>query len=204
MIEQLLCTNINRLPPVPGPSSLAAGTTSLGYYGQVAAADFVSSVDLASRLNMSVGTPIANSETWLKFAYKGKTLFISKQCVRNFISPQQLDDNNLTLGNRTITINGRSYYIRVIRGGSTTPGTGSEWNDLIYRVSVNDPTSTFWAKFTDAELRIGTTAGCTTWCMETPMVNRVYRGYNGLTPWATGALGSSTTTTGWRPVLELM
>lgn len=203
MLETLLFNNRVRANE-PGPQKLVAGDDQLGYYGIVEAADFISGTDLAAMVGLNAGTVIANTGQWLKFAYKGKRLYIAKQPFRNFISGNHLADVNIVSGNRQVNILNRSFAVRLVRGGSVTPGAGSEWNDLLYRVHASDPTGTFWERFTNEELVVGVGNGRTTWCMEVPTAARVYRGYGSLTEWATGGLGSTSATTGWRPVLELV
>jgi len=190
---------------VPGPATLRNGDSTLGYYGQVPTSEFITSTDLATQVNLTAGTALANNETWLKFAYKGKVLFVAMQPFRNFISPTQLEAANLINGAKTITFLGRLYKVRLMLGGAASPGNGSEWNDLIYRVHASDPTGSNWEAFTNADLVVGVGNGRTSWCQEIPSgTNRTYRGYASLTEWASGGTGSATATTGWRPVLELV
>lgn len=190
---------------IPGPTTLKAGNSDLGYYGQVPSDTFITSERLTAAVGFKNGQPLTNNETWLKFSYKGKMLFVAKQPFRNFVSVTDAENLNIVDGGRILRINGYLYAIRLIKGGSTSPGTGSEWNDLIYRVSANDPTGTKWESFSNADLSVGTGNGRSTWCQEKPNgTSRVYRGYASLTDFATGTSATGTVSTGWRPVLELM
>jgi hypothetical protein len=204
MLESLLFTGKGRRGGEPGPKELVAGNAQLGYYGVVDATEFITGDELAALVGLTSGTAIPNTGEWLKFAYKGKILYVAKQPFRNFISGNQLAAANIVNGNRQVTWLERNYLPRLLFGGASTPGNGSEWNDLIYRVHVNDPTGTFWEQFTNEQLVVGVGNGRTTWCQEVPAGSRVYRGYASLTEWTTGGLGSATATTGWRPVMELV
>jgi hypothetical protein len=67
----------------PGPKVFKAGDMQLGYFGEVPAADFVNA-NLISPL-VEAGNDLTQGGAtiaWLKFAYKGKILYISKSPLR--------------------------------------------------------------------------------------------------------------------------
>jgi hypothetical protein len=66
----------------PGPQALIAGDLDMGFYGTVNASDFIDWTTFIAWANVSVPAknPYAN-QMWLKFAYKGKTLFMPYQPV---------------------------------------------------------------------------------------------------------------------------
>lgn len=197
----------------PGPQVLAAGNLNLGWYGEVSAAELISGDALATQVGLTSGTAINSTAGWLKFSHLGKTLFVAKRAFRHSILLQSLADANIEFGTRHVIIGPYEFKIRLIKGGNANPATviGGEWNDLIYRVSENDPTNTFWALNTnnDLGLIVDTNPGCNTTCQET----RNFEPYTGerltrggySTPltgnWAQLA-GATNSYYGWRPVLE--
>jgi hypothetical protein len=110
-------------------------------------------------------------------------------------------------------------------------GAGSEWNDLLYRVHTDvpdcgDPTigmpggnettrhggpqdGTNWASYTNAELQVyysDAGDGTYCWCQEqgNDTSRRVYRGYGGVAAFITLTADTTSTSFGWRPVLEMI
>ena len=171
----------------------------------------------------------------------GGILFIPKMTIRHSISWDNLyskglvygtDDNGLaptgtpTNQMRIVSKNGFNYKVRLIRGSSINPhnGTsgfnvaitqGSEWNELMYRVSSANPNGTgeSFAMYTDAQLNIGHGHGSGssryryTWCQEQHSVGSTYRVIRGsISVDSLNTITSSLTNfcIGWRPVLELI
>lgn len=194
MLEMFLCNQDRDGLP-------AQGNKDLGYYGEVPADKFITGSSLASQMGIATSNPVDLNSPWLKFAFKGKILYIAKHPLVNFISWQALNNAGVVDGTRTVRIDGRLFKVRLITG--VNDGTG-EWNNLIYRVHASDPTATYWARFSNADLYVGVGDGRTTWCQEMVSNRYVYRGYGSLTDYQTGLIGSATATTGWRPVLELV
>ena len=188
------------------------GNELLGYFGEFPSDYVVSSGVLAEM----VGIPdklIAGQDTvpWLKFSYFGKVLYIAKQSVCNLISWNTLNAAGLATGSRIIDINGKRYKVRMIRGVASEDG--NEWNDLIYRVHYQDPTETFWERFTDAELGLGGLSagnyrlGSFVYTQNAfDASNAVYRGggLDGASITKTSSISNTSATKdyGWRPVLE--
>ena len=208
---------------------------NVDYYGEVSASDFFTGDELSTLLGVTQGT-LQNSDTdWFKFGLHGKILFIPKMAIRHSISWDYLyskglvygtDDNGLaptgtpTNQLRIVSKNGFNYKVRLIRGSSIDPhnGTygvnlvitqGSEWNELMYRVSNANPngTSENFAMYTDVQLNINSGNGRYTLCQEQYEVGGIYRVIRGLSP--VGHLYYSSSSNagyyrGWRPILELI
>ena len=86
---------------------------------------------------------------------------------------------------------------------------GSEWNELMYRVSSANPngTSGNFAMYTDEQLNITSGNGLYTWCQERYSVgspHRVLRGDKSVDYLSIGLYSNSNYGMGWRPVLELI
>lgn len=181
--------------PVPGPTALKAGDAQLGYYGTLTSSAMLGSVEASSLIGLTVGTAINSTTDWLKFAYKGKILFVPKMPLRRDVTWNDIYAAGAVYGvagvgnfpatpnvnqNRTVTIGGNKFLVRLFKGADADPcptaqyavnnvvGTqNSEWTQLMQRVWDTDPTATFWEKFTAAQM--GTTIGasdCGAWCQE--------------------------------------
>ena len=94
----------------------------------------------------------------------------------------------------------------MLTGGITSPGTDSEWNELLYRVHIE--TKNFqsnWDTYDNVELNIGSHNGLACWVQETYFSDRaIVRGRNGLQLWTLYRIDNGNCLTGWRPVLELV
>jgi hypothetical protein len=169
----------------PGPQTLKAGDLSMGYYGIVQSVDFTTWDALLAWSNVTYSSknPIAIQD-WIKFAYKGKTLFTPKQPIAaatwnalylaglvygtNDNGPRTYNTQTATNQYRTMLIQGSTFKVRLptsapagfdlsqtvsslstgatltVLGSyytpdsydtvSTTDLTGSEWNDLFYKL----------------------------------------------------------------------
>jgi len=142
----------------------------------------------------------------------------------------------------TVTVGGNEYIVRLLTGAESDPfpesdplfftadmvdmdvGGGSEWNDLIYRVHVDIPTSDGtdgmradrhggpqvgdnWTNYSDADLNVAVGNGRYTWCQEqsdTTSFYRVFRGNNDVAYFTRGNADNTHSLYGWRPVLELV
>lgn len=220
----------------PGPQELQAGDLHIGYYGQVTDAELFTGDELAAAIGLSEGTSVGDEIGWFKFAYKGKVLYIPKRPLRTGVRWQTLYalgcvygtnnggpiDLDFTVNQLTmVEKNGVTYIVRLPRGlnvstpssnitGDDPPIThGSEWNDLMYRVSSTVPNSQVernWEEFSDDEL--GFTLGATndgSLCQERRLDNTNYvflRGYTKVSNTSGGFLIS--TGYHWRPVLEVI
>ena len=204
------------------------------YYGELSASEFFTGDELSTLLGVTQGT-IRNSNTdWFKFGLHGKILFIPKMTIRHSISWEHLYSKGLVYGTddiglfptgtptnqlKIVSKDGFNYKVRLIRGSSTDPrngliGTnkpisqGSEWNELMYRVSSANPngTSENFAMYTDAQLNITSGFGRYTICQEQYSVGSTVRVIRGGSVGHLSYFTSSNTypSWGWRPVLELI
>lgn len=185
------------------------------FLGEVPAAELINSNGLSSLLGFGKGTLMNTNEPWLHFIDGGKELFIAKRPLRYGMSWTQLKSANLIYGDRTVTIGGKQYRVRLIKGVDNDPFTSSnehsqntEWNRLLYPICTDRPAGyPEWASYTSAQLGMGVSqTGRTNWCQESQVgsTSRLIRGSFGLT--ASSAAGESYTWAelGWRPVLELI
>ena len=91
MIELLLSSgNQGRLyfpESGPGNKTLRAGTEDIGYFGTVTSVELFAGWELTSFLGLTAGiTNKDTNNTWMKFIYKGKFLFVCKELVRYNLS----------------------------------------------------------------------------------------------------------------------
>jgi len=173
------------IPPVgPGPTTLVAGDTAAGFYGEVTGEELITYGALSTSVGLSAGTLINDSTSvWLKFALDGKTLFISKKRVRNEISWEDIYNigavygtgdtgthpiNGGVIQDRTVTIGQNIFKVRNLKGAAEDPvpnlayathtdpieTAGSEWNRLLYPVHRDDPAG--WATYNNGDLEFGT------------------------------------------------
>lgn len=192
-----------------GPQSLMGGDAQWGFYGEVASADFISGDALATAVGLSAGTSQNSTSDWLKFNANGRIVLIPKLTFRNTVSWENIyqagavygDDTNglypagtARLQDAVVTIDGFDYRVRLLRGASTDPisGTlngwdiptthGSEWNRLLYPVhsgvhtDAQNPTPhtdpnaaayASWASYSDADLGVdNANIGGRTLCQE--------------------------------------
>jgi hypothetical protein len=202
------------------------------FYGEVAEADFITVAALTSLVGMgSIGSVTNANTTWLKYRYKGKTVYMPKKALRHGMTWEAMNNLGITKGTTQFQINGKAHTLRLPTGAASEPAgygtiaTGGSFNDLIYPVyggvSLNQPEVQAyprWAAYTDAELGLSTSkatsagAGVMTWCQEIITGNSAHlvRGYNDadnagnrqlLAGWYV-ALNGTQTYAGWRPIIE--
>ncbi len=119
----------------PGPQQLIDGDLEVGYFGEVASVDLINTASLASRFNITGSVSSADPQ-WMKFAYKGKILFIPTISILYGLSWKSLYDAGLVYGTddfgdhnlpglvgvnqrRVITINGENFLVRLLKGKPT-------------------------------------------------------------------------------------
>lgn len=123
------------------------------FLGEVSASEFITGVDLAAMVELTQGTAHNPTSGWFKFLTKeGITLYIAVKSYRYNISWDDINTRDLVFGNRTVTIGGLNYKVRL--PSTTASGSvagmdsantwdpvycyGSEWNRLMYPL-VEDP-----------------------------------------------------------------
>lgn len=203
------------------------------YYGEVAEADFITAAAFTTLVGMgSIGSVTNGSVNWLKYRYKGKTVYMAKKALRHGMTWEQMNALGITKGTQQFTIGGKQYTVRLPTGYQSEPAnhalaaTGGSFNDLIYPVyggvSLNQTEIQAyprWAAFTDLELGLGRTKteaaagpGTLSWCQELTTSNNhhLVRGYNdadneGVRQIVSGwyiALNGTQVYAGWRPIVE--
>lgn len=174
---------------MPGAETPIAGDANYGYFGEVAAADFINGADLCALLGITAGTLINSLAGWLKVARGGQRYLLSKMCIRHSISWDALNALGCVYGEKLVAIQGGLYAVRVL--------SDTEWNALIYPLHTNYDT---WASFSDTELGI---ASIYTWTSTVGGSVRVLRGGSvtgSITNDPTGAPSSYA----FRPILEFI
>lgn len=191
---------------------------------------------LAQTLGIGNATPevlINNDSGWLKFAHNGKIKYIAKKPFMHTVSWNDIAKAEAVYGNRTVRIGSRLFRVSLLSGAEADPsswittstasdnkGAGSEWNELIYRVHADVPTSgtttshggaqigSNWHNFNDADMTMTSASGngSYTWCRETvasSTADRVVRGAS-LSSFSYGTSSLAGTNLGWRPCLTLI
>ena len=212
----------------PGNPMLIAGNMEQGYFGVVPSSQLITGDALASMVGISAGTSQFSSEGWLKFAYQGKIQFVAKKPIRHTISWYDIKDANCIYGDKTITIGGLTYKVRLMRGANQDPAGGyegtinhnSEWNKLMlpihiqakdkswaYKSNVEADVPYWGIDFTDADLHTHTNhgSGAYSWCQETAgsIGKYIIRGFRGVS-YSHSQSSQAHAYYGWRPVLELV
>lgn len=142
---------------ITNPDQLKAGDSILGYYGQVLSSDFISPELLTEQLGFATANIInQGNNVWLKFSYNGKTLLISQKPTAKGVSYNDILGLHLIDESRKMTIKFDNYAVRIPKG--TPTDVYRDIDDLIYRVSVNDPSETYWESFSDDDLGIAQTS----------------------------------------------
>jgi len=201
-------------PPVgPGPTTLLAGDDQLGWYGEVTGEELITYSGLSSAVGMSAGTLQHDAEsTWLKFAHQGQILFVAKKPIRHTVTWDDINAVNAVYDDvsaPTVQVGSDNLRVTLLTGGDADPtsSAGGEWNDLLYRVHVDDPTGTRWASYTNGDISVGTGNGRSSWTQETyasDASRRVNRGLSSLTYFGTYTSSVTISVYGWRPCLRLV
>ena len=187
--------------------------------------------ELADIIGLSDGISQFDEVPWLHFNDEGRDIYIAKKPFKHSISWDQLNAAGVVYGSKTVTIGGKLYMVRLLRGGNgdptasgtysgynTTEHQGSEWNRYMYPIhstthlnTSNPNTSDMGtlAQYTDQQLHMHYDYGNGTysWCQEvsgTGASARVIRGNIGVTYGNGGTSSNTSTGFGWCPVLELI
>ena len=200
----------------------------LQFLGEVS---LITGDELAELIGLTAGTSQFSTEPWLRFDDNGRDIYIAKKPYRYSVSWDALNTVGAVYGNKTVSIDGKLYMVRLIKGGNgdpTTGGTyygcnitehqGSEWNRYMYpihsttHVSSRNPNTSDMgtlAQYTDEDLHVHYDYGNGTysWCQEVTGAsasNRVLRGNGGVTYGNYNTSSSAIANRGWRPLLELI
>lgn len=223
----------NDAPPTgPGPQNLIVGDLDRGFYGEVSANELWTGEEFARLLGITQGTLQFSDTPWLKFAYKGKTLFRPKKAFRSHISWDHINSKGAVYGGKVVEHEaGYRFDVRlmksVIEGKETAEGSysnvkNSEWNHLMlpihiqakdaswaYPSYVEDDVPYWGIDYTDKDLHTHRDYGNGTyvWCQEhwnAGSASRVNRGYRGVSDANHGTSSTTNNYRGWAPVLELL
>lgn len=197
------------------------------FKGEVPVSELITGAALASAIGLTAGTAQHSNEPWLHFELDGKTLYVAKKTLRHTVSWDQINARGAVFGTATVTIQGDTYKVRLLKGANTDPTPadvgfdmevcyGSEWNRLMYPLVPNPadtPTHPIsqegirygeWADYTETQLDI---TNKYTWCQETITGNsaqRRSRGYLGVSRLSRNTASAANPGYCWRPVLELV
>lgn len=175
---------------MPGSETPIAGDSNYGYFGEVAATDFINGADLCTLLGITTGTLINSLAGWLKVAKGGSRLMLSKMCIRGGISWDNLNALGVVYGEKVVAVEGGLYAVRIL--------SDTEWNELMYPLHTNYKT---WAEFTDAQFGI---TNMYTWTSTISGTDRVRRGYVSVEFSGAGAPTSNSSQYSFRPILEFI
>ncbi|AGX01805.1 putative virion structural protein [Erwinia phage PhiEaH1] len=115
-----------------GPNLLQQGDERLGYFGSIAATDFIPAATLQASQAGS-GLSVSGTATWHKFVRRGKILYVPNTYLSSAVTMTQLyqagwvfgtDDNGPTDGQlstaqnqrRVVSYRGDRYFLRLPRG----------------------------------------------------------------------------------------
>ena len=166
------------------------GDSTLGFFGEVASANLITGADLCTLLGVTQGTAIDDAG-WLKFARRGRILFVAKKAIRHSISWNHINSKGAVYGQAVITIDGVRYAVRLL--------SSAEWDDLI--VKVHQDVGPWW-DYTDADLLVASGDGRASWTSTPSGSYRVSRGYYSVTYSNYYPPSDSHASYGFRPVLE--
>lgn len=120
----------------PGPQELQAGDMTAGYFGVVPASAFYSGDRLAFELGVTEGVLQNSDADWLKFARKGRILFVPKKSFMHSVSWDHLYERGLVYGTddegkaprgtptnqlTTVEHGGNRFAVRLLTGAKADP-----------------------------------------------------------------------------------
>lgn len=124
----------------PGPQTLLRGDFERGWFGEVSPSLLFNGDELALRAGLaSAGSVINVNTNWLKFAHKGKILFMPKLPIRYQVSWNQVLAAGCVYGNdsevpnplpsgavitpqgKILEVNGDRFLVRLPKGAKTNP-----------------------------------------------------------------------------------
>jgi hypothetical protein len=153
------------------PTTLIAGDSNAGFYGETAGSQLITGTALASAIGLGAGSDINSTGGWLKFSWKGKPLYIAKMPFRDSCPWQYIYQCGAVYGDDTVgtypsgfnrvqdarvTINGVVHRVRLMHMALTAtsphgvrPVAGTEANDLWLAIKAN---AGGLASYTDAQV----------------------------------------------------
>ena len=168
------------------------------FLGEVKPEDFINGKDLASQIGLTNGSFLNENTNWLKFQRPdGSLTYVAKKPIKYKISWKSINDAGAVYGDKEVTIKGKKYKIRLLRGYNESVGikdlankedefrgnlnVGSEWNRLLYPLShhtTNNQNFSYketvgskipsWANYNTEELGFRSNYdGVYQWCQET-------------------------------------
>lgn len=211
----------------PGAKRLVAGTMQQGYFGTVSASELWTGTQLASAVGISQGTVQFDNINWLKFALDGKILFRPQKAFRHSISWDAINAAGCVYGTKTVSKNGHTYKVRLMKGANKDPAGDyegkinhySEWNKLMLPIHIEAKDKSwaypdnveadvpYWGiDFTDEDLQFGSGNGSGVWCQEVveSSSKRLDRGSLGVSRSISNNPSLTSTSLGWAPVLEFV
>lgn len=215
----------------PGPQSLIAGDMQVGFFGEVPSSEFITGDSLCQKIELTAGTSQYSTTSWLKFAYRGDIVFISKKPIRYRLSWDQINSIGAVFGEKVVEIQGKKFKCTLIKGKTEgTPNNAfgdkgtqvrnSMWNLLLGQVHEKAPsnwsypdnmenTLVNWGiNYTDSNLLTNrfNGNGSKSWCQESGanILNRLYRGYNGISDSGSEVYTKTDNNTGYRPALIMI
>lgn len=204
-------------PTEHGPKELIAGDFINGYFGEIETGEFLTTPELRSLTGFSEGNDVETHPSWFKVCLDEKILFIPKTTLVDNFRPDSLRAAKLVDGDTVITVDGLNYIVRLPKGVSRNPSTGthlqsnppdthgSEWNRIIYSLLDIPLNEQNWARYSPSELgfRGGNMGWSLTWGSHNS-VAWVVRGEVDGTRYSWLSDHSASAALGWRPVLELV
>jgi len=173
-----------------GPQTLAFGDTDGGYFGEVAAVDFISGDTLASEIGLTAGTAQESDAGWLKYYNNNEIIYVAKRPPRYDLSWNDINAIGAIFGDKKVKVGNHVFAVRSL--------SSAEWNKLIYPVHANYQQ---WASLSDSDLRVTSGNGRATWTSTPSGSYRIYRGYFSVEGSGSYTPSSSSSSYGFRPVL---
>ncbi|AEH03661.1 virion structural protein [Pseudomonas phage PhiPA3] len=213
----------------PGPTTLAKGDTTLGFFGVINGSDiyqdsaFIEQADIADWISQI--NPNFNTVQWIKYMYQNKVCFTPMSFLTNIVSWKMLYDKGLIFGddgtgqnvpagysvaqNKIYAMqdnNGKNWQFRLRLGTAPanpfTPEVNSTTSYLteLYKIFIKLSDGS-WGNYTAAQLG----ASSILWmAAATASAGAPWFQMNGTLPYV-GSLYSFTSANGnWRPVLEVI
>ena len=219
----------------PGETTPIAGTSEEGYFGEVPSTDLFTASELSLAVGLSKGNITHQDPGWLKFSVFGKTVFVAKKPLRHDVEWKDIYKAGLVYGVpgpgnvqkgkkvdqlRTVSKNGTTYKVRLLKGAEADPtkrdeniywipdgDTTSEWGRLMTKIHS---ASSEWDNLSNQELGVGwNSPGSHTLCQETFEKDDKKRVFRSNHDGAFNFFGSvkdkdDGLLIGWRPVLEVI